>query len=152
MNSNEQSFTSGDGATIVPLNRTQEQLRVQVTEISASLILPLRESQGQVSDFLVELTATVKDNYTDAGFGLPQLCQTLGLSPSQLMQQLKAELLVSPSTYIRNYRLARARDLLSTGRLTVAEVAYCVGFEDTTYFTEMFREMYRVPPSAYLHC
>jgi two-component system response regulator YesN len=50
---------------------------------------------------------------------------------------------------LQEIRLAKARDLLASSSLGVAEVAYRVGFEDPHYFSRIFRRRCGTTPSGY---
>jgi AraC family transcriptional regulator len=54
----------------------------------------------------------------------------------------------TPHQYLTTLRLARARRLLETTRLTVTEVSGAVGFESPASFSALFRRTTGVPPSA----
>ena len=54
----------------------------------------------------------------------------------------------TPHQYLTALRLARARLLLETTRLTVTEVAGAVGFESASSFCTLFRRTVGVSPSA----
>jgi AraC-like DNA-binding protein len=45
--------------------------------------------------------------------------------------------------------LQRAAQLLVKSQLTVAEIAYQVGFNNPKYFTKYFKDQFNVLPSAY---
>jgi AraC-like DNA-binding protein len=46
--------------------------------------------------FLQQVRAIVEEHYADEGFSLPQLCQKVGMSRSQLYRKLKAVSGLSP--------------------------------------------------------
>jgi AraC-like DNA-binding protein len=46
-------------------------------------------------------------------------------------------------------RVQRAAELLEKSQLTVAEVAYTVGFNNPKYFTQYFKAEFGCIPSAY---
>ncbi len=98
--------------------------------------------------FLQKLRQIVEANYADEAFALPQLCNTLSMSRSQLFRKLKALTDVSPSDFIRNYRMAQAKLLLETTQLAVKEVAWQVGFKEVSHFSKTFLETYGISPSA----
>lgn len=56
---------------------------------------------------------------------------------------------VSPQKYLVDYRLEKARYLLSTGAYSVSEVAASVGYEDIFAFSKIFKKKYGASPSKY---
>jgi AraC-like DNA-binding protein len=55
----------------------------------------------------------------------------------------------TPIEFIRHIRLQRAAGLLEKSRLTVAEIAYTVGFNNPKNFSQYFKEEFNRIPSAY---
>jgi signal transduction histidine kinase/ligand-binding sensor domain-containing protein/DNA-binding response OmpR family regulator len=103
----------------------------------------------QIEDaFIKKIKAIIELHYRDEQFALPQLCDEIGMSRSQLFRKMKAIADVSPSDLIRTYRLQKAKTLLEQGNTTVAEVTYKVGFKDPSYFAKMFQEEFGMQPSS----
>ena len=50
---------------------------------------------------------------------------------------------------MRTFRLKRAAELIKIKSATIAEIAYDVGFNSPSYFTECFREYFGKLPSEY---
>ena len=100
--------------------------------------------------FMDKVRQIVADYHGDEDFGLPQLCQKLAMSRSQLFRKLKALINMAPSDYIRNYRMQRAKYLLENTDTNVAEAAYEVGFKDPSYFSKIFQETFGVLPGSIL--
>jgi AraC-like DNA-binding protein len=71
------------------------------------------------------------------------------MSRVHLYKRLTAITCMSPSEFIRQIRLRHAEQLLSRSQLTVAEVAYKVGFNNPRYLSKYFKEQYGVMPSEY---
>ena len=94
-----------------------------------------------------KVNGIIEAHYQDESFTLIQLCQLIGMSRSQLFRKMKAVADTTPSDLIRSYRLHKAKILLENGAVTVAEVAYEVGFKDPSYFTKVFFEEFEVLPS-----
>lgn len=86
----------------------------------------------------------------DARFGVAELAEALHMDRATLFRRLKATLGMSPSDYLRERRLLLARDLLVAGRGNVSEVAYAVGYESLSHFTQAFRRRHGCTPSAML--
>jgi two-component system response regulator YesN len=73
----------------------------------------------------------------------------LGVSGDYFARCFHAETGLTFSTYLRRYRLQRARQLLIEGTMNITEVALAAGFSDSNYFTRLFRQELGVPPSVY---
>jgi transcriptional regulator GlxA family with amidase domain len=97
--------------------------------------------------FVQKLRQIVEENYGDEDFGLPELCQKIGMSRSQLFRKMKALMDESPANFIRSYRLNKARTLLETTGITVSEAAWAVGYKNLSHFSNSFQEVFGFPPS-----
>ena len=56
---------------------------------------------------------------------------------------------VTANALVRSIRMKRAAELLKTGRYSVSEVTYDVGFNDLKYFRECFKKEFGVLPQQY---
>jgi signal transduction histidine kinase/ligand-binding sensor domain-containing protein/DNA-binding response OmpR family regulator len=92
----------------------------------------------------------VEEKIADADFSVEDLSHELGMSRVHLYKKLLALTGKSPLEFIRSLRLQRAAKLLSGSQLTVAEVAYQVGFNNPKYFAKYFKEEFGMLPSAYI--
>lgn len=99
--------------------------------------------------FLIRLREIIEDHLDDSAFGVEQLADAIHLSRSQLHRKLKAVTDLSAVHFIRHVRLAKARTMLQTTRLTIAEIAYAVGFDDPHYFTRVFTETVGSRPTQF---
>lgn len=97
--------------------------------------------------FVQKILKIVETNYTDDDFALAQLCQKAGMSRSQIFRKMKALLDISPSDFIRNYRLDKAKMLLEKEEFNVSEAAYQTGFKDPSYFSKLYQERFGMTPS-----
>lgn len=99
--------------------------------------------------FKDKMAAHVAQHIADPAFTVDQLAQLMGMGRTKFFAKAKELLGVSPNKYLQNERMRLAADLLADGELTVAEVAYRVGMQDTSYFNKCFKAAYGVPPSKY---
>ncbi len=97
--------------------------------------------------FIRKVRQIIEENMSDEDFAMPQLCQILSMSRSQLLRKMKALVDISPSDFIRSHRLNKAKTMLETSTLSVSEVAYKVGYKDVSHFSRSFREQFGVSPS-----
>src|SRR5215212_1809490 len=82
------------------------------------------------------------------GRGVACLARELGVSERHLRRALERELGVSPVELAQTYRLLLAKRLLADTSLPVTRVAYASGFQSLRRFNSVFRDRYRLSPSA----
>ena len=75
------------------------------------------------------------------------LASRMGLGRSQFYRKIKALTNYTPVELVRNLRLKRSRDLLTTTQKSISEIAYEVGFSTPAYFTRCYKEAYGETPS-----
>lgn len=80
---------------------------------------------------------------------LEEMSQAVNLSPSRLRSLFKVETGMSPTEYLKDLRLARARELLETTFLQVKEIRIKVGIPDQSNFVRDFKRKYGVSPTEY---
>ncbi len=99
--------------------------------------------------FLEDLKKVIEKNIDNELFGVDDLGKPMAMSRSQIHRKLKALIDQPATTFIRNYRLHRAADLLKQDAGNVTEIAYQVGFNSQTYFSSSFAELFGCSPSEY---
>ncbi len=77
------------------------------------------------------------------------ICQLMGISRNSLYRKMMALTGMSVTPYLRALRLQKAEELLKHSSLSVAEVAYAVGFDNPQYFSRVFSEEKGVSPSSF---
>lgn len=100
-------------------------------------------------EFLEELHKTINKNLSDDEFNVEQLCKKLYMSRTTLYRKILAVTGLTPTDYIRSYRLKRAAQLLKQNHGSVLEVAVEAGFSNSSYFAKCFKEKFHQLPSEY---
>ena len=103
----------------------------------------------ETGTFYDKVYAIVKDNYTNAEFGVEEVANALGMSRVHLNRKLKAENSPSPSDLIKKMRMDLAVEMLKEGSESVSEIAVKCGFSSASYFSSAFKEYFGVAPAAY---
>ncbi|AHM59137.1 signal transduction histidine kinase [Flammeovirgaceae bacterium 311] len=103
-----------------------------------------------VDDKLIQnAIRVVEEHLENPEFTVEMLSRELGVSRVYLYKKMVLLTGSSPVEFIRKIRLERAAQFLERSQLTVAEVAYKVGFNNAKYFTKYFKQEYKVLPSLY---
>ena len=92
----------------------------------------------------------IREKAHDPNLSVNDLHEELGMSRSQFFRKIKAISDVSPNKLILNVRMKLAAEKLATGRYTVSEGAYDVGYSDPSYFSKVFKSTYNIAPAHYL--
>jgi signal transduction histidine kinase/ligand-binding sensor domain-containing protein/DNA-binding response OmpR family regulator len=99
--------------------------------------------------FIENAIKYVEENVSNADFSVEDLSRMLGISRANFYKKIVSLTGKSPLEFIRTIRLQHAAQLLEKSQLSVAEVAYHVGFNNPKYFAKYFKEEYHELPSAY---
>jgi signal transduction histidine kinase/DNA-binding response OmpR family regulator/sugar lactone lactonase YvrE len=106
---------------------------------------------ADVSDdpFVDRLREVVHEHLSDEAFGIEALADALGQNRSTVYRRLREATGQTPSAFLRLARVERAAELLQQGQGTVGEVAYAVGFKSVSHFSQAFKSVHGVSPSAF---
>ena len=77
------------------------------------------------------------------------LSKASGLNEKYLCRFFKAYTSHTPIDYINRLRIERAADDLRTRHCSVTDAAYANGFNDSAYFSKLFRQIKGVTPINY---
>lgn len=73
------------------------------------------------------------------------------MSPTAFCRYFKKKTGVSFVSYLNDFRLRYARNLLDTNEYKISAVAEMCGFSDISYFNRMFKRIHGMTPSEYKH-
>jgi len=97
---------------------------------------------------IVQIQLWLQDNYSRA-VTLSQLASRFGMSSRSMNRRFKAATGQTPLGYLQEVRINNARDLLKTSNLTISQIADKIGYQDTSYFTNLFKKQLAITPSDY---
>lgn len=97
--------------------------------------------------FAEKLLALIDERMDQRNLQVDMLASEMAMSHTLFYERVHQAFDDSPAMVLRRRRLARARELLATGRCSVSEVAMQCGFADAKYFSTVFKKCYGVSPS-----
>ena len=98
---------------------------------------------------LLPILQYINESCKSPDFSLYNAAEHFRMSPSQLTNAFKAELHISPSAYITNYKIRLAKHLLETTSESVSDICASLGYSDTSSFIRKFRQQTGKTPAAY---
>lgn len=78
---------------------------------------------------------------------LLELSQQVGLNTRKLKEGFRREFDTTVFGYLHSHRMEQARKFMKEGQMTVAEVAYAVGYANRSHFAAAFRKRFGMNPS-----
>ncbi len=117
--------------------------------LKESLDLGGREKRHHLYPPIVnEVLAAIYERYNE-NISMKSLADDLHVNVMYLGQLFKREVGMTLSRYINQYRLAIAKDLLIASKLSVAQIAVKVGYQNQAYFYRVFKQSEGVSPKEY---
>jgi AraC-like DNA-binding protein len=113
-----------------------------LTRLAADSVLPEEDSP-------LERAMRYLEARTEGDITVTELAALVSVSPSHLGALFRRATGSGPGAFHTSLKMARARDLLDTTVMPVAEVAASVGYADPLYFSRHFRRVHGVSPTAY---
>ena len=111
-------------------------------------LLDTGETGGESAGVAARAAEFLDNNYAEQ-LSSDDIAAAAGVSRSWLYRLFMQEYGVSPAAYLREKRLAHARQLLQSSGLHVAEIARSVGYPDPLYFTKVFTRRFGCTPTAF---
>jgi signal transduction histidine kinase/DNA-binding response OmpR family regulator/ligand-binding sensor domain-containing protein len=106
------------------------------------------EPQGR-TDFVHTLERTVAQCYDEHELTIPVIASKMAMSDRQFYRKLKATIDMTPTEYLKKYRLEQAKTLLLSGA-NANIAADKVGFSSASYFASCFKAYVGCKPSEYI--
>ncbi|WP_179957837.1 ATP-binding protein [Exilibacterium tricleocarpae] len=131
--------------------RRQESLKEQLLEQQpvSTGSRPMAGLTPRDRVFIEKWETAIEDNYTDINTTVEKLARCLHISPGHLLDKLKALIGKGPKEFLNEYRINKAKHLLLTAPLSIADIAEAVGFKNHRHFSTSFKRITRTTPTAY---
>lgn len=100
-------------------------------------------------EFKSRINEIIEAHIDDESLSVVSLSSMMAMDRTSLYRKMQTVMGESPSSYIKNMRLAVAARLLDKTDLSIHDVAVRTGFSSTKYFSSAFKEKYGVLPAKY---
>ena len=126
--------------------QTVQKKHIEEIKIETSTKLENQHDQ----EFMENVLRIIEQNIDNPNFNVVSLCSSIGISRTIVYTKISQLTGFSPIEFIRVVKLKKAANLLLSGNYTVAEASLAVGFENTRYFSRIFKEHFGVVPKNYV--
>ena len=107
-------------------------------------LLHIVNSEGNTS-LIAKAIELINDNF-DQQLRVESIASELGMSVSGFHSHFKEVTAMSPLQYQKRLRLQEARRLLLVGGLNTTDVAFRVGYNDSSHFSREYKGIFGLPP------
>jgi AraC family transcriptional regulator len=110
---------------------------------------PIRDAGGELPKHKLRYAIEfINDNLT-RNISLAEIAANVEMSPFHFARLFKHSMGLAPHQYVLEQRIDRAKTLLSETALSLAEIAYRLGFASQSHLTAVFRRLTSTTPEAY---
>ena len=113
-----------------------------------SLLLAVDQQDTHHDELIIKVQEWLQKHY-HRDIQMRDLAKTFGLNPRSFNRRFRQAANRTPVEYLQEVRINQARELLKHSNLSIAEIAFSVGYQDVSYFTGLFRRTHDVTPNAY---
>ena len=133
-------------------NQLNDQLVIAICDLKISLferrVSAAAEPEKQEERTITGITRYLQEHLAEE-LSLSVLAEQFHLNPQYISQLFKSEIGVNFLAYLTSIRMEKAKKLLLSTSLSVAEVAEQSGYGDYRVFTKVFKKSEGITPSQY---
>lgn len=133
-----------------PVIPAKEQIDTLINPLQRMLELAYMRASSVIKPtvFYQKVLLYVKEHHTE-DLTSEDICRHFSCSRSYLSHQFKKNCDMSIREYINQLRIEDAKTLLTNSKLNVTEISIVVGFNDSNYFSKIFKKITGVSPAHY---
>jgi transcriptional regulator GlxA family with amidase domain len=113
-----------------------------------SIVLADEQKNTHHDEEIIKVQEWLQAHYAEE-IQLSRLASRFNLNLRTFNRRFRAAAGKTPLQYLQETRVAQARELLKKSNLTLAEIAFAVGYQDVSYFSGLFRRLNAVTPGIY---
>ncbi len=126
--------------------KTRRALREAVDSLVESIC---RKEEREAADLTIKRVQSLIQEFYQSGITLDEIAAKLNMTPEYLGTRFHKEVGVTFSTYIKNYRMSKAKGMLIGTSMKLYEIAAKTGYSDPKYFSRVFKEATGQLPAEY---
>ncbi|MEZ4829883.1 MAG: DNA-binding response regulator [Bacteroidia bacterium] len=100
--------------------------------------------------FLKKLVDIMNENLAEPDFNIDKMSKMMYLSHMHFIRKVKQLTGKKPVDLLKSFRMKKARDLLEQKNLSIADVAFKVGFDLPNSFSRAFKKEFNITPTEFV--
>ncbi len=127
-----------------------------ISELEKGVVEPMADAMRFLAAYLEKINKKpirmaihyIEKNYSSP-IGLEEVAGVVDLNPVYFSNIFKKETGENFTDYLANYRMEVAKDLLKNSSKNINEIAQETGYEDSRYFSKVFKKIVGIKPTEY---
>ena len=89
------------------------------------------------------------DEHYSESITIDEIAESVSLSVSECLRCFRSTIGTTPIQYLKSFRIKKAAELLTNTEMKIVDIGIICGFQDMSYFSKTFRNIYGCTPSKY---
>ena len=129
--------------------RIKSHVELKRNLVSKMLLEPNQiKVESEEDMFMKKVKMILEEKLSDTNLEIDIIADKLFISRSTLQKKIKKITGKNITTFIREYRLKRAKALIIAGYGNISEVAIKTGFNSVSYFSVSYKDYFGIPPTS----
>jgi transcriptional regulator GlxA family with amidase domain len=113
-----------------------------------SMLLSYRQQDTHHDESVIKIQEWLQSHYPEE-VRLDAVAAAFKMSIRSFNRRFKAATRLTPLQYLQEIRVNQAKQLLKQSNLSIAEISFAVGYQDSSHFGSLFRKMTGITPVEY---
>lgn len=118
-------------------------------DLALELLRDEGERRGENAPHWLRSACASMESRKNLRAGGERLAELSGKSKEHVIRQMRRYYGMTPTQYINEIRLRTASRLLVDSDRPVLDIGYSLGFQNPSYFAQLFKEKYGMPPTRF---
>lgn len=124
--------------------------QIFIFNIQSEVVKPTR-SYIRKQERIQSMLTYIHENYMNE-IHLKDIAEAANVSIGECCRCFQNMVHTTPNRYLMDYRVEKSKELLIGSQMSVTEIAYAVGFNDSSYFIQCFKKCEGITPGDYGKC
>jgi AraC-like DNA-binding protein len=110
---------------------------------------PKQTARGGLAPWQLSLSRKRLDQHLSGDLRLDEIAAECGLTTSYFTRAFSASTGVPPHRWLNHRRVERAKAMILSDNIPLAQIAHACGFSDQSHFTRVFSSLVGIPPARW---
>jgi AraC family transcriptional regulator len=139
----------GTGAERLLIDELASALTLHIAQRFGHMEAPKQAARGGLAPWQLSLSRKRLDQHLSGDLRLDEIASECGLSTSYFIRAFSASTGVPPHRWLNRRRIERAKAMILSANIPLAQIAHACGFSDQSHFTRVFSSVVGLPPARW---